>query len=91
MKQHEKYLKINICPSSQPISYSSLGLVLQIMSKHSEFKSKTRGIAQFLPSHTSVWSGSKIRFPNATSLPKIFPKLVVLTPEKLTVIQALYC
>lgn len=34
MKQPEKDLKMHICPTSQPISYSSLGLVLHIMSKH---------------------------------------------------------
>ena len=34
MKKLKKELKMHIYRSSQPISYSSLGLVLQITSKH---------------------------------------------------------
>lgn len=46
-------------------------------------------MALFLSSHISVYPGSKICFPKSTSLPKIFPKLVVRTPEELSGIQAL--
>lgn len=51
-KQSKTELKVHICPSSQPLSYSSLGLDRN--KAYNDFKNRTSGMALFLSSHINV-------------------------------------
>lgn len=51
-KQSKTELKVHIRPSSQPLSYSSLGLDRN--KAYNDFKNRTSGMALFLSSHINV-------------------------------------